>query len=345
MRGLILGASVVALSLLQTPTARAFQLGNQRTPSSQSIAINGNVYYSDTGQPAANITLELFVSGGEMIAQRTTSGAGAFEFRRLSRGTYLLKIDTQDYEPVSFSVALEVSAVKGLTIYLQPIAKSQSSPGGALIGAHELSMPQKARDLASSGKKKLYETKDFQGALEDLQQAVAKATDYYEAYYEIGVVYLSIGKPEESEKNFRKSIEISGDKYGESDIGLGTLMLNRGDSTNGEKAIRRGLELTPNSWLGHYELGRALLNQNRIVDAQKAAEQARSLSPNSAIVYRLLSNIHLSEKNYSALLEDLDAYIKIDPDSPAGARAKEMRAQVAQKIGRVDGVQAANPKP
>jgi lipoprotein NlpI len=76
-----------------------------------------------------------------------------------------------------------------------------------------------------------------------------------------------------------------------------------------------------------------LLNQKNFADAGKAAEQARSLAPASPIVYRLLSNVHLNEKNYSALLLDLDAYIKLDPDSPAGIRARELRTQVAQKVG------------
>jgi tetratricopeptide (TPR) repeat protein len=102
--------------------------------------------------------------------------------------------------------------------------------------------------------------------------------------------------------------------------------------SEGEKTIRRGIELSPDSWLGHYELGRALLNEERIEDAEKAALQARSLAPNAAIVYRLLSNVHLRQKNYPALLGDLDAYLKLDPDSPAGIRAKQMREEVQQKI-------------
>jgi regulator of sirC expression with transglutaminase-like and TPR domain len=54
--------------------------------------------------------------------------------------------------------------------------------------------------------------------------------------------------------------------------------------------------------------------------------------PNAAIVYRLLANIHMREKDYPALLEDIDAYLKIDPTSPAVAHAREMRAEVMQKI-------------
>jgi tetratricopeptide (TPR) repeat protein len=95
-------------------------------------------------------------------------------------------------------------------------------------------------------------------------------------------------------------------------------------------AIRRGLQLSPNFWLGHYELGRALLNQKRIREAQDSAEHARLLAPGTPIVYRLLANIHLQQKDYPALLQDIDEYLTLDPNSPAGLRAKELRDQIAQ---------------
>jgi tetratricopeptide (TPR) repeat protein len=161
---------------------------------------------------------------------------------------------------------------------------------------------------------------------------VAIAPGYYEAYYQIALAGLLLGQPDLAEKSFRKAIEVSGDKYGDADIGLGTAMLDKRDFSEGEKTIRRGIELSPDSWLGHYELGRALLNEERIEDAEKAALQARSLAPNAAIIYRLLSNIHLRQKNYPALLGDIDAYLKLDPGSPAGVRAKQMREEVQQKI-------------
>jgi len=71
-------------------------------------------------------------------------------------------------------------------------------------------------------------------------------------------------------------------------------------------------------WLGHYELGRALLNQNRLPEALAAAEEAQRFAPKALLVYRLLSNIHRLQQNYPALLADLNAYIDLDPDSPAG---------------------------
>jgi hypothetical protein len=43
--------------------------------------------------------------------------------------------------------------------------------------------------------------------------------------------------------------------------------------------------------------------------------------------------IQLKEKHYTALLSTLDSYIQLDPDSAAGVRAKELRAQVEKELG------------
>jgi Tfp pilus assembly protein PilF len=311
--------------------ARALQLGGSGgTLSSSTLMISGNVYY-DNHQPAEHVTVELRNAEGELEAPQATTGTGGFEFRRLARGTYGISVDVNGYEPASMTVDVTYASAKGIQIFLRPI-HGQPAAKTESVSAHELSMPQKARELVDSGKKKLYQQRDAQGALGDFQQAVSVAPDYYEADYQIAMADLTLGKRDDAEKNFRKSIEVSGDKYGEADVGLGTMMLDRGDSGGGEKLVRRGIELNSNYWLGYYELGRAQLKGNHLTDAQKSGEQARALAPNAPIVYRLLSNVHLQEKDYASLLQDIDAYIKLDPDSPAGMRAKQMREDVEKKI-------------
>ena len=183
-----------------------------------------------------------------------------------------------------------------------------------------------------SGKKKLYQNKDMTGGLTEFQQAISVAPDYYEAHYQVAMVSLTQGNSAEAEKSLRKSIELSGDKYGDADVRLGAILLDRGNFPEGEKIIRQGIQLSPNFWLGHYELGRASWNEKRIVEALESTEHAQLLAPNAPVVYRLLSNIHLQEKDYAALLQDIDEYLKLDPDSPAGIRSGELRGQVQQKI-------------
>ena len=298
----------------------------------KSATIAGNVYYDDDYHPAKNIVVNLNSSEQVQLESQATSDGGQFRFGGLRRVTYTLNINLSGYDPVSLNIDVSIASEKDVVIYLKQILKNQDFPKGSNISAHELSMPHKARELMESGKKKLYQDKDTAGGLADFEQATSAAPDFYEAYYQAAMAYLLLGKREEAEKSLIKSVEVSGDKYGEADVGLGTMMLDRGRFSDGEKAIRRGIQLNPNFWLGHYELGRALLNEKRILEARDSADHARLLAPNTPIIYRLLSNIHMEEKDYPALLQDIDTYLKLDPDSAAGIRAKQLREHVQQKI-------------
>jgi len=336
---ILIAGALIPLFTLLTPGANGQSSPEPRT-------LSGNVYYAGGDQPAENVSVELRSTEGSMIAPLTTSSTGWFEFRGLRPMPYTIAINVAEFQPVNFNVDLTFSSSRGLVIYLNPRAeRSGPSHSAATVSAHELSMPSKARDSMASGRKKLYTDKDAQGALADFQEAVALAPGYYEACYQIAMAYLTLGARDNAEKYMRQSIAVSGDQYGEADIGLGTMMLDKNDFPAGEKMIRHGLELSPGSWLGYYELGRALLNENRIDDAEKAGEQARFLAPNVPIVYRLLSNLHLRKQNYPALLEDLNAYLKLDPDSPAAVRAKQIRNEVQQKIADDKSKSPADSKP
>jgi tetratricopeptide (TPR) repeat protein len=323
-----------AIGVLFPSASDAFQRGISEAPVNNNCSINGNIYYGDTGRPADHITVILLNSEGSASAPATTSASGGFEFRPLTLGSYEILIDVQGYERIRIPADITVASLQGLAIYLKPLAEKKPPSKAGAVSAHELSMPQSARDLMLSGKKKLYQDKDAQSGLADFQQAVSLAPDYYEAHYQIALAYLALGKPDDAEKSFHKSINVSGDKYGEADVGLGKVLLDKGDAPDAEKTIRRGIELSSNSSRGFYELGRAQLIENKIADAQKSAEQARSLAPDFAAVYRLLANIHMQQKNYTALLQDIDAYVKLDPDSPAGVRAKQMREQLQEKLAK-----------
>jgi len=276
----------------------------------------------------AEVTLR---ENGVMRSHVVTNESGRFDFDEVGRGSYEIMVSAQGYLPYSITVSPGEGDGRGLTIYLKRVP-SRETPAGSAVSAHELSMPQKARELMYAGKQQVFFSKNLQAGLKNLQDAIALAPDYYEAYYQMGMTYLEMGKRADALQSFRKSVEVSNNRYGEPIIGIGTMLIDQGDSAAAEKLVRSGLDFSPNFWLGHYELARACLAQNHLDDAKNAAEKARSLMPNAAIVYRLLANIHFSEKNYPALMNDLDAYLKIDSDSPAAVHAKEMRTDVLQRI-------------
>lgn len=336
--------SLLLLLIVSFPSKTMAQFGDT---SGNRATLTGTIYTEKGDQPIMHANVRLCDGGGNLIEESITGDSGDFAFRGLPRRNYIIQVSAVGFESTSTSVDLSFNSDRGIPIYLKKtVADAASdSPSGARVSAHEMSMPKAARDLLMSGEKKFYVDKNTDGGMADFRSAIAAAPGYYEAYYQIALADATLGKKPEAEASLRKSIEISQDRYGEAEVGLGTMMLERGDVAQGEKAVRRGIELSPNFWLGHYELGRALLTENKLPDALKSAEQAKSLAPSAAIVYRLLSNIHLQQKDYPALLADIDAYLKLDPDSPAGIRAKQLRELVAQKVGAAQTTPATAQKP
>ncbi|MGB2625853.1 MAG: tetratricopeptide repeat protein [Candidatus Acidiferrum sp.] len=302
------------------------------------VSLVGNVYFGDDSHPAGNVTVSLDSPDEGHFADGVTNGAGQFRFGNLKPSIYVLKIDEEDFAPVSKTIDATLGSDKNVTIYLQLKSQPPSTGKGTAISAHELSVPEKARELEISGKRKLYQDRDLAGALSDFERAISIAPGYYEARYNAGMAYWAMARLTEAENSFRRSAEISGDKFGEADVCIGAILLDQGSASEGERMIRKGLRLSPNFWLGHYELGRALLNKNQLPEAEVSASEARLLAPAAPIVYRLLSNIHLAEKDYSALIEDIDSYLALDPTSPVGLRAKELRDQFQRKLALAPGL-------
>ncbi|HET7108139.1 MAG TPA: tetratricopeptide repeat protein [Candidatus Acidoferrum sp.] len=302
-------------------------------PASAAANLNGVVYSEATNQRVLHASVWLCDDGGNRLLEAVTGENGEFSFPGLHAGAYILKITAPGFVPLEMNVEVNFGTEHGISVFLKPAGKSsKEKPSDPSISAHELSMPAAARKLMDSGKKKLYAGNNAEAALREFEAAVAKAPDYYEAYYQIGMACLSLQRPADAEKNLRTSVSLSNQTYPDAVLALAILLLGRHDSTNGEPLLRRGLELNPNSWLGYYELGKLELYRMHLEPALDAAKTAQSLAPQQPKVYRLLSLIHLRQKNLQAAIADLDAYIRLDPDSPEGRTAIQIRADTQRQL-------------
>lgn len=298
----------------------------------RSLSVSGTVF-AEGGGRISNATVALCDQQGNCFGESRSSDAGEFSFSGVRSGRYLLRTRAQGFVENETPVDLTMESRRGLSLALKAVAQPGSAiPDRPSISTHELSMPEAAREFMGSGLRKLYKEKNAQAGLNDFQAATAKAPGYYEAFYQAGMAYLTLQKEAEAEKEFRRSAELSQNKFADADIALGTLLLRQGQERDGEIFLRQGLTLNPQSWPGQVELGKLELSRGHLEPALAAAEKAESVAPLQPMVYRLLALVHMREKNYSALIVDLDSYIRLDPDSPAGVRAKELRAQVEKEM-------------
>lgn len=294
----------------------------------------GVVYSEASNERIVHASVWLCNDGGNRLSQAVTNDDGEFAFPSLHVGAYMLKVTAAGYAPLEMNINVDFSSAAGVSVFLRPEAKKPAAenPSGTSVSAHELSMPADARRLAESGREKLYAENNPQAALHDLKNAVAKAPDYYEAYYQLGVAYLSLKDSVHAEENLRKSVELSETSYPDAVLALAIFYLGSHDTAQGEPLLRRSLELNPNSWIACYELGKLELYRMHLAPALDAAQKAQSLAPDQPKVYHLLSLIHLRQQNYPAAIADLDRYIRLDPDSPDGKTAKDIRADLQRRI-------------
>jgi hypothetical protein len=321
-------------------------VGFARYAGNPSANLRGIVYSEATNQRIRHASVWLCDDGGNHMQETITTDSGEFAFMGLHAGSFILKVNAAGYDPADVHVEVDFGTERGISVFLKPTRKSPTNlPSGSSISVHELSMPESARKLADAGKKKLYADKNPNGALEDFQAAVRKAPDYYEAYYQIGMDYLSLQNSPEAEKNLERAVQLSRQNFADADLALAVLLIARRDTVRGEALLRHGLELNPNSWTGFFELGKLELYRSHLEPALQAAEKAKALAPEQAVIYRLLSLIHLRQKDYPAALTDLDTYIRLDPDSSEGLTAKKIRWDTQQLLEKSRPASALASKP
>src|SRR5215472_17088167 len=120
------------------------------------VSLTGTVFSEDTNRRIEHATVRLCDAGGNLIQESITNDNGDFSFRGLEKNNYILNVDAIAFEPVLIHVELSFASDRGLTVYLKPIADKKPAPSSAsTVNAHELSMPQGARNLVASGKKEM----------------------------------------------------------------------------------------------------------------------------------------------------------------------------------------------
>lgn len=290
--------------------------------------ISGTVLLEAGKRPASQVSISLKSHGAGIFRSVLTDFEGQFRVQRLPRGTYDIAVEEQGYEPVQASAQLDGPSSK-LVMYLR-------SKSGAIrqsdytVSVRVLKIPGKARNELQKGIERLTKN-DPAGSLSHFTKATQAFPGYFEAYYHMGMAEMKLGRNEEATKAFQMAIDLSGGRYAWAEFGLGYLLCQEGKPSEAEKIIRRGLEVEDAAPDGHVILGDALLQLNRPDEAERSAQEALLRDPNFADAYLVLSNVAAGKGDYRANLQDLDAYLKLQPNGPASERVRQGR-EAALKI-------------
>jgi tetratricopeptide (TPR) repeat protein len=305
-------------------------------------SFSGRVLFEEDNRAAEGVKVTLSLSTGQLIATVFAGANGLFEVPGLSSAIYVIVIEEPGYEPIREAVQMDISARPSVLLYLKKANSPLSSQPGYVVSVRELSIPPKARKAFQKGIER-WAKRDPAGTLAHFQRAVAELPSYYEAYYQMGLVYTRLGRAAEAEEAFQKAIDLSQSRYPLALFGLASLLSENNRFSEAEPLARRGLEVDGNSWYGQFELARALMGLNQVDAAEKSAREARTRKRDFPPLHLVLANIHIRKGNYPALLEDLDTYLKLEPKSPASEQARQMREKVRRALTNAPNAPPAQP--
>ena len=327
---LVLSQPIAAQKTPNPGTRGTPGIGN---PQPRTYTVSGSVSDADSHNRIDNVRVDLRAFTGGTVATTFTSGNGNFTFSNIASGTYQLVVEQMGYQPFMQEVDIE-GPLYGLAIDL----RSKPSTGNAIHGPatvsqRELSIPQKAHDSMQKGLELLYKKSDYAGSIKQFERATQAFPDYYEAYTQMGVAYLHMNNAADAEQSFRRSMDLSKEKYADAYFWLASMQSDKENFAEAEPLARKSVALDPNSWQANSELARALIGLNRPAEAEKSAQAALKLRPDNALLYLILANAHSQLQNNQALLDDLDNYLKLAPKGQFADQARKQQKELQQALG------------
>ena len=204
------------------------------------------------------------------------------------------------------------------------------------VSVRDLQIPGKARDAFSRGTQLLAGNQPA-ASIPEFQQALKIFPLFYEAQYKIGLANLNLRRYTEAQAAFEASIEVSKGRYPPANFGLGVALCTQKQYSEAEEAVRAGLDQVPADAAGNFTLAWILFNAGRLAEAEKAARQAVLSNSNLASAYLLLAQIHVRQSDFPAVVAELDAYLRLDPEGPHNAEARALRAEAQQLLAKQPG--------
>jgi len=343
---------VLTVLLILTGTSLSAQTPqSQQRPRVEEQALRGKIVIPDRHDYDRRIEVKLQKSSQQVIQTAYTDASGNFEFRGLGPGSYYVVVNVEGYEPVNQLVEVFSSfGSSNITILLnRPAIEFRTKPTGidaadpdvVDVAQMKENFPKKAvqnYDKAIQEKEK----GKFESAVKLLEEAVKIAPTFFHAHNNLGIIYQSLKRYEDAEKEYRISNQLNS-KTDRPLTNLGSLYIEQAGlqktaETKGGfldkalDALEEAVKLNPRSAVGYFLLGQANYRSNFMEEAEVAFKKAQSIDAKLAPAHLMLANVYVKLEKWQDAMQILDAYLKENPKAADRASVEQMRERIAQAM-------------
>jgi tetratricopeptide (TPR) repeat protein len=293
--------------------------------------ISGTVLSQGDNRTLSQVALTIKSHEAGIFRSILTDYDGHFEVEGLPPSSYEIKVEESGFDPVQTKERLDGPSLK-LLLYLRPVKWAPAQQGKYTVSVRELKIPVKAREEYQMGMECLGKS-DSRGSVNHFTKAIHAFPGFYEALSQLGMAQIHLGGMEEARKAFQAAIDLSKGRFAPAQFGFGYLLFREGKPSEAEAILRRGLEVDANAPEGHVILGMALLALDRLDEAEKSAEEALVRKPGYAEAYLVRADVNAKRKNFREQIQNLEAYLKLEPKGPASERAHQAREVALRSMG------------
>ena len=292
-------------------------------------AINGRLVFGGSVS-CDRVVVELERVENQPIDYTFADMGCGFRFDRVTKGNYFIHVKIDGYSDVRQAVDVGEGGMSAapLIITMSPApTRISRQKTGNIVDASELleQYPRKAVDLY---KKSISDRKKGRNdkAIENLEQAVKIAPNFYQAQNDLGVLYNKMNRPEDAEKHLVQAHELNRNST-EPLINLASLYLDQDKPDRAAEVSQEAVRNDSKSGPALFNLGLALYKLARLDKAEDALRKALQVAPKMFQVHLALANVYMKLRQYDRMVDQLNSYLDENPNGPEREQVEKLRDQ------------------
>jgi tetratricopeptide (TPR) repeat protein len=326
MKVLILSLVILTAGWLACPT---FAQDGVIRPNSGSHILYGDVKVDEskvTGVTRLSYDLILYTIGRVALARQTVAGNGRYRFNNLPNGVYDLVVESENVEVARMRIELvsplPLDQRQDITLELR--GSGGSSPvKPASVSAEDVYTRTPANQKLFEKAQAATDNKKYSEAVTVFNELLAADSKDFQAWTELGTVFLMDQKPTEAEKSYSSAINVR-PKFFLALMNLGRLRMMQKNFEGAIEPLTAAVTVQPTSADANYRLGEAYLQIKKGSKAVGYLYEAIKLDP----IGRADAHLRLATLYNAAGMKDKAAieyeeFLKKKPDYPDSKKLKD----------------------
>ena len=147
------------------------------------------------------------------------------------------------------------------------------------------------------------------------RKAIREDPKFWEAYYNLGIVYFNTGRYQQALEQFNQVITAL-PNFDKPYYGRGLIFEKQKKYQKAIADFKKVIELNPNNFKAYYYLGRIEIQKKAYREAEEYLTKARKLNPEYAPIFYELGNIYYDQDRYRKCIEYYKQAVKLDDQKP-----------------------------